>query len=98
MLTCTGWFRPKDTVIHSGEGPIYAIKWRGLFIAWANDIGVKIYDTSSNQRITYINRPKGSPRAHMHRCNLCWENDSTLLIGWADSIKIGQVKVRCVGL
>eukprot|EP01113_Clastostelium_recurvatum_P018176 TRINITY_DN2143_c0_g1_i1.p1 TRINITY_DN2143_c0_g1~~TRINITY_DN2143_c0_g1_i1.p1 ORF type:complete len:931 (-),score=291.81 TRINITY_DN2143_c0_g1_i1:56-2848(-) len=89
-----GWFGRADTVLHSGEGPIHAIRWRGTLIAWANDIGVKIFDCTTNQRITYIDRPKGSPRADMYRCHLCWESDSTLLIGWADSVKIGQVKER----
>jgi hypothetical protein len=47
-------------VIHSAEteGAINAIKWRGPFIAWANDVGVKIYDNDIGQRITYIDRPK----------------------------------------
>lgn len=27
-------------------------------IAWANDIGVKIYDTLAQRRIKYIERPK----------------------------------------
>ena len=63
-------------------------------IAWANEKGVKIYDTETEQFITYIDRPKGSPRPDMYRCNLCWENERTLLIGWADSVKIGQVKER----
>ena len=44
--------------MHSGEGPINAIKWKGPYIAWANDIGVKIYDNEIGQRITYIDRPK----------------------------------------
>lgn len=35
-----------------------------------------------------------SPRADLYRCHLCWENDFTLLIGWADSIKIGQIRER----
>lgn len=88
-----GWFRSKDTTIHQGEGPIHAIKWRGQFIAFATDTGVKIYDCTTNQRITYTLRPKGSPRAELYRCNLCWENDVTLIIGWADSVKIMQIRV-----
>lgn len=52
------WFGQKDTVVHSGEGPIYAIAWRSSLIAWANDVGIKIYDCATNQRITYIDRPK----------------------------------------
>ena len=89
----TGWFRAKDTVIHSGEGPIYNVKWRGPFISWANDSGVKIYDTTSNQKISNVTRTKGSPRPDKYRCNLCWETDTILLIGWASSVKIVQVKV-----
>lgn len=36
-------------VLHSDEGPIHAAKWRTSFIAWANDVGVKIYDTARPQ-------------------------------------------------
>lgn len=32
-----GWLGQKDIVIHSGEGPIWTVKWRGTLIAWAND-------------------------------------------------------------
>lgn len=55
----TGWFGRKENILHSGEGPIYSIKWRGSLIAWSNDIGVKIFDCERGQRITYIDRPKG---------------------------------------
>lgn len=33
-----GWLGHKEHVVHSGEGPIWAIEWRGNFIAWANDV------------------------------------------------------------
>eukprot|EP01119_Soliformovum_irregulare_P019120 TRINITY_DN5998_c0_g1_i1.p1 TRINITY_DN5998_c0_g1~~TRINITY_DN5998_c0_g1_i1.p1 ORF type:complete len:882 (+),score=254.78 TRINITY_DN5998_c0_g1_i1:60-2705(+) len=94
VINSKGWFGRKDNVLHSGEGPIHSIKWKGSLIAWANDIGVKIFDCDRGQRITYIDRPKGSPRPDLYRCHLCWENENTLLIGWADSIKIGQIKER----
>lgn len=84
----------KNVVLHSGEGPIYTIKWRRSLIAWANDRGVKIYDCDSNQRITYIDRPKGSPRPDLYKCHLAWDANSQILIGWADCIKIGQIKER----
>lgn len=94
MLTSPGWFGYKDTILHSGEGPIRALKWRGNFIAWANDVGVKIQDMAVNQRITFIDRPAGSPRADLYRCHLVWQNDVTLLIAWADSVKIALIKVK----
>lgn len=56
--------------------------------------GVRIYDTSSSQRITYISRAEDSPRADLFKCTLHWQNDSTLLIAWADYIKVAVVKER----
>ena len=32
-----GWLGYKEVTLHSGEGPIWAVEWRGTFIAWAND-------------------------------------------------------------
>ncbi|CAG8570731.1 10525_t:CDS:10, partial [Cetraspora pellucida] len=94
ILNEKGWFGQKqDKVLqHSGEGSIYAARWRGTLIAYANEEGVKMYDTQSQQRITYIKRPQNSPRADLYRCNLCWRNDTQLLIGWANYIQIATVK------
>ncbi|KAI8852801.1 hypothetical protein BC829DRAFT_360401 [Chytridium lagenaria] len=94
LLSGKGWFGSKDIVIHSGEGPVYTVRWRGNFIAWANEAGVKIYDITAQQKFAYIDRPPGSPRADLFRCNLCWKSDDTLFIGWADSVKVGVVKDR----
>ncbi|KAJ3398291.1 hypothetical protein CcCBS67573_g05422 [Chytriomyces confervae] len=94
VMTAKGWFSSFDTVIASGEGPIGAIAWKGDYVAWANDAGVKIYDVATQQKFAYIDRPVGSPRADLFRCNLCWKDESTLMIGWADSVKVGIVKDR----
>ncbi|ELR10906.1 7fold repeat in clathrin and VPS proteins repeat-containing protein [Acanthamoeba castellanii str. Neff] len=88
VLNVKGFFRSSNNVIHAAEGPIYAIAWCGSLIAWANDIGVKIYDVNTEQRITFIDRPKGSPKADLYRCSLCWEDPHTLLIGWADMERV----------
>ncbi|KAL1923384.1 uncharacterized protein VTP21DRAFT_8364 [Calcarisporiella thermophila] len=88
----------KGRVLHSGEGPIYAIEWRKHFIAWANDLGVKIFDTRSNQRITYIDRAPDSPRPDLYRCHLKWRDDSTLLIGWASHVKVAVIKETPKGM
>lgn len=32
-----GWLGHKETTLHSGEGPIWAVEWKGTLIAWAND-------------------------------------------------------------
>ncbi|KAI8987337.1 hypothetical protein BDF20DRAFT_814816 [Mycotypha africana] len=88
-------YHHKDVVLHANEGPIYAIRWAKNFIAWANDTGVKIYDTDTNLRITYIDRPENSPRAELYRCRLAWKTDhKTLLIGWADTVKVAVVQPK----
>ncbi|KAI0303893.1 hypothetical protein BC826DRAFT_980228 [Russula brevipes] len=89
-----GWLGHKETALHSGEGPIWHIRWRGSLIAWANDLGVKIYDTVSQTRITYIERQPDSPRPDLFKCTLYWQDDSTLLIAWADIIKVARMRAR----
>ncbi|EKM60081.1 uncharacterized protein PHACADRAFT_206282 [Phanerochaete carnosa HHB-10118-sp] len=89
-----GWLGHKETVLHTGEGPIWQARWRGRLIAWANDLGVKIYDTVSQMRIIYIDRPTDSPRADLFKCTLHWQDDSTLLIAWADQIRVCRIRAR----
>lgn len=89
-----GWLGHRQTVLHIGEGPIWQARWRGKLIAWANDLGVKIYDTTSQTRITFIDRPADSPRADLFKCTLHWQDDSTLLISWADHIKVARIRAR----
>jgi hypothetical protein len=85
----------KNAVLSSrDEGPIRAIAWRGRFIAWANDQAVKIHDVEGEEAITRIERPPGSWRPDLFPSNLFWASDRTLVIGWANMIKIGQVMVR----
>lgn len=55
---------------------------------------MKIYDTTSGQRIGYIDRGQHAPRAELFKCSLVWKNDDTLVIGWADHVKIVRVRTR----
>ncbi|KAJ3192921.1 Vacuolar protein sorting-associated protein 41 [Entophlyctis luteolus] len=41
-----------------------------------------------------IERPANSPRSDLYRCNICWKDNTTLMVGWADSVKICVVKDR----
>uniref|UniRef100_A0A674H722 Vacuolar protein sorting-associated protein 41 homolog n=1 Tax=Taeniopygia guttata TaxID=59729 RepID=A0A674H722_TAEGU len=86
--------RWKPSVLHEGEGNIRNIKWRGHLIAWANNMGVKILDMISKQRITNVPRDDISLRPDMYPCSLCWKDNLTLIIGWGNSVKICSVKER----
>lgn len=84
-------------VINRGEendGPIWITRWRGDRIAWANDTGIKLYDCTSQMRFAHVDRPPESPRADLFKCTLCWQDDVTLLVGWADAITIIRVRSR----
>jgi len=43
VLNKKGFFATKEIVLHAGEGPIHAIKWRGSLIAWANDTVISLF-------------------------------------------------------
>ncbi|KAL9968325.1 hypothetical protein ACROYT_G026686 [Oculina patagonica] len=96
ILTERGWFRNKATILHEGEGNIRTIKWRSHLIAWANDAEVKVFDLNSQRVITHIKREPGNYRPELYRCCLCWRDDVTLLIGWADTVQVCVVKERLV--
>lgn len=89
--------RSKSTILHQGEGTIRNIQWCGDLIAWANDQGVRVYDTAEKRRISFIERDHDQRlRPEIYPCSLCWKDVNTLLIGWANSIKICSVHKRNV--
>lgn len=45
-------------------------------------------------RIIFIDRPPDSPRADLFKCTLHWQDDSTLLIAWANEIKVARIRTR----
>lgn len=91
------WFGYQDQVLHSGEGPIHAVAWRTSLIAWANDAGVKVYDTANDLRVTYIERPRGSPHPELLLPHLVWQDDALLIIGWGTSVKIASIRANRYG-
>ncbi|KAJ1019474.1 hypothetical protein NDA16_004591 [Ustilago loliicola] len=92
-----GWLGHKESVLHSGEGPIWTTRWRGNMIAWASDKGVRVYDTDAKQRISFISAPSKDVRGDLHRCTLYWQDDRTLLIAWANHIKVAKIKEKQLG-
>lgn len=96
ILITKGWFglSTKDVVLGEKQGTIYTIRWKHNLIAWADANGVRVYDTTTKQVITFIDRPQGSVRPDLYSCQLVWENERTLIIGWANFVKITEVRER----
>ena len=81
-----------DATLHSGEGTVHAVSWAGALIAWANDAGVKLYDADRSESVAFVDRPRGSPAPELHAPRLAWDDGGrTLIIGWADCVKIATV-------
>jgi hypothetical protein len=72
-LPVSGWLgalglssSAKDTILHSGEGAISALRWSttGKYVAWVNEKGVKIMKGQSQEsqhswkRISHVDRPQ----------------------------------------
>jgi hypothetical protein len=94
VLSTRGWFGVKDQILHAMEGPVTSIALAWPMLAWANDVGVKVFDVSHNRRVSYVERQPGAPAPELFRCHLRWESPTELLIGWADSVKVGQLRTR----
>ncbi|XP_076806786.1 vacuolar protein sorting-associated protein 41 homolog isoform X1 [Clavelina lepadiformis] len=99
MCVRTWLRRHQQTVLHQGEGLVRTIKWRKQFIAWANDWGVKIYDTKQERRITHIsrtstNKRNNTVRPELYPAHISWKDDKTILIGWGNDIKVCAVREK----
>ncbi|CAA7391119.1 unnamed protein product [Spirodela intermedia] len=94
LLNAKTWLGYRDKVLHYGEGPVHAVKWRTTLIAWANDAGVKIYDMGNDQRIAFIEKPRGNPRPELLLPHIVWQDDTLLVIGWGRSIKIAAIRTK----
>lgn len=83
----------KSVVLYQGEGPIHCITWKGHFAAFATDLSTLVYDMQELDVTSKISRshdPKLS--CDLYCCTLSWQDDHTLLVGWADTVKVCVVK------
>lgn len=88
-----------ESVLHTSEGAVWQVRWSpsSPLIAWAYDLGVKIYDTLNKSTVAFIDRPKDSPRPDLFPVSLVWQDKQTLLIAWADYIKVARIRIRETG-
>lgn len=50
--------------------------------------GIRIMVVASHQRVAFIPRASTDPRPDLYRCHLMWSENHTLLVGWADTVKV----------
>lgn len=87
--------RLRSTVLCECEGYVQMIAWQGRFIAWASDMGVRVYDLVARCSLGLIQWEKNvSKSIEDFRCNLLWSAHMTLMIGWVDTIRICVIRKR----
>lgn len=86
ILNEKGWMGTKETIVSAAEGSIMQIAWHGNLVAWANDVGVRVYDILNTRMVGIVKRRPGSPRADLYKCRLLWQDSETLIIGWCNHI------------
>ncbi|XP_076655812.1 vacuolar protein sorting-associated protein light [Halictus rubicundus] len=87
--------RMKLTMLCEAEGGVRSVAWIGQFVAWASDIGVRVYDLNARCSLGFIKWTRSAEALPEHyRCNLRWSDDRTLLIGWVDIVRIFQIRKK----
>lgn len=68
-----GWLGHKETVLHSGEGPIWAIEWQGNYIAWANDKvnvwWIHLFEKVDSSFCAFLSIARESKSGTLHRAH-----------------------------
>ncbi|KAL0275469.1 UNVERIFIED_CONTAM: hypothetical protein PYX00_003307 [Menopon gallinae] len=85
----------KSEFISDAEGYVQNITWSKQFVAWASDIGVRVYDVENKCSLglmQWTKNPKAMPQNF--RCNMSWLNGTTLLIGWVDMVRVCTIRKR----
>ncbi|XP_050671127.1 vacuolar protein sorting-associated protein 41 homolog [Leptidea sinapis] len=87
--------RLRATVLFACEGNVQAMAWHDRFVAWASEVGVRVYDLVARCSLGLI-KWENTPNRSIEdfRCNLLWSASRTLMIGWVDTIRICVIRKR----
>lgn len=87
--------RLRSTVLCECEGYVQSMSWHDRFVAWASEVGVRVYDLVARCSLGLIQWEKSPNRSiEDYRCNLLWSASKTLMIGWVDTIRICVIRKR----
>lgn len=106
-----GGSQPRATELCSSEGLVRSLAWgdsttvslsgtpnsaaNAQFIAWASDIGVRVYDVVARRSLGLIKWEQHEGLSNeKFRCNLRWADARTLLIGWVNTVRVCVIRRR----
>lgn len=92
VMNSKGWFGTKGETLAEGDGPIYITSWHGRFIAWCDERGVSLYDTTSKNAIkAVVSPPADSPRIDLYKPRILWISDDKFAVSWTKTVTLVQL-------
>lgn len=88
------WIGQKDKAIQQGEGAIHAIAYKGYYLGWANERGIRIYDVNKDVRIGGFEKENNIPDINECKAYMYWESEISLVTAWYKTIKIIKINER----
>lgn len=88
--------RYKSTLLHEDfkSGQVKNMKWRGNFVAFTNDTGIRIFDMDERNVICFIPKEANDLPTNLLKYSFSWKSNYEFVIGYGHSIKSCQVTKR----
>lgn len=70
-------------MLGEAEGSVQSISWQGQFVAWATDLGLRVYDLLNRCSLGLMKWPVQQDRLPKNfRCNLAWTGNTLIVSGF----------------
>ena len=81
------------SILSQGDGVIYSIKWNGRYVAWANSLGVRVYDFDKKSIIARIGlfQPQQFAIPKTYPFNLSWYTQHDLLLACGNTVIVYRI-------
>jgi LysM repeat protein len=100
ILSSRGFFfgNRKTVVLDEKDGKIYCVRWFGNCIAWATDSSIVLANAKTKK--IFLRHPRGTDanRGELFRCNMFWESESRLIVGWASQVFQFEIRQSHFGI
>jgi len=86
----------KTTVLDEKDGRIFATRWspNGHTLAWASDHSLVLASTRAGKKGVFWREPRTTDalRADLFHCNMFWESETRLTVGWGCQVFVINVR------
>jgi LysM repeat protein len=76
----------KSTTIDEKDGDIYCVRWHENCIAWATSNSIVLANAKTKKVFFRQPRTSDACRGDLYRCNMFWESETRLVVGWGNQV------------